>query len=281
MRFLSRSLKRMRIVPAATLALALTVWGGAPAKAGYLVVNNDEWTFSNTGFTQSPDAGTFINNITNLFTGDQPGHFLAYSQNFGLTQTSLANAVTGAGHTWTVSTAGPFTAAALSAYDGVFLAGSLGPTYPDQQVLIDYVQNGGNVYIGAGTGNLGPVAEAAAWNQLLALAGLQFESVYNGITGNAVPVGPHPLLAGVSSLYFANGSSVLDIAPADDTGEILFSLNGAGMLALGHFGELPPPSEFTPPSAIPAPGGVALFGFALAGFALTRRRSVLSRRAAS
>ena len=271
----SRFFKRMRLVPAAALVLALTVWGGEPAKAGYLVVNNDEWTFSNTGFAQSPTASVFINNITNLFTGDQPGNFLAYSQNFGLNEASLANAVTGAGHTWTVSTAGPFTAAALSAYDGVFLAGSLGPTYPDQQVLIDYVQNGGNVYIGAGTGNLGPVAEAAAWNQLLALAGLQFESVYNGITGNAVPVGPHPLLAGVSSLYFANGSSVLDIAPADDTGEILFSLNGAGMLALGHFGDLPPPSEFTPPSAIPAPGGIALLALGLAGFVLIRRRSVL------
>ena len=57
------------------------------------MVNNDEWTLSNTGFSISPSAGTFINNITNLFTGDQPGSFLAYSNNFGLTESSLANAV--------------------------------------------------------------------------------------------------------------------------------------------------------------------------------------------
>ncbi len=240
-----------------------------PAYAGYVVVNSDEWTFSNTGFTQSPDASVFINNITNLFTGDQPGNYLAYSQNFGLTQSSLANAVTGAGHTWTVSTAGPFTATALSAYDAVFFAGTVGGSYLDQQVIIDYVQAGGNAYIGAGTGNLGPAAEAAGWNQVLAQSGLEFEDTYNGIGGNVAPTGPHPLLAGVSTLYFANGNSVIDTAPTNDSGEILFSLNDQGMLALGSFGTLPPPSEFSP---VPEPAAVALFGFGLLGLGIARRR---------
>jgi hypothetical protein len=244
-----------------------------PAQAGYLVVNNDEWTFSNNGFAQSPDASVFINNITNLFTGDQPGNFLAYSQNFGLTQSSLANAVTGAGHTWTISTAGPFTAAALGAYDAVFLTGTVGGAYPDQQVIIDYVNAGGNVYIGAGTGSLGAAAEAAAWNQVLALAGLEFEAAYNGISGNPAPIGPHPLLAGVSSLYFNNGSTIFDLAPLDDTGEILFELNGEGMLALGYFGDLPPPSEFSPPSVASAPASLTLLGIGLAGLARARRRA--------
>lgn len=270
-RFGSGVRHRAAVCAVLSVAAFAGLFGAAPARAGYLVINNDEWTFSDAGFTQSPSASVFINNITNLFTGDQPGNFLAYSSNFGLTQSSLANAVTGAGHSWTVSTAGPFTAAALGAYDAVFFAGTVGASYPDQQVILDYLQGGGNVYIGAGTGNNGAVAEAAGWNLVLAAAGLAFEGTYNGITGNAVPVGPHPLLAGVSSLYFANGNTVLDLAPADDSGQILFSLNGRGMLALGQFGELPPPSEFSP-TTVPEPASLAVAGLGLAGLGLARRR---------
>ena len=131
------------------------------------------------------------------------------------------------------------------------------------------MQAGGNAYIGAGTGSLGAVAEAAGWNQVLAQSGLEFEGTYNGVSGNVAPIGPHPLLAGVSSLFFANGNTVIDLAPADDSGEILFSLNGQGMLALGSFGTLPPPSEFSP---VPEPAAVALFGFGLLVLGIARRR---------
>jgi hypothetical protein len=268
-----RSIRLHAALAGALLIMSLVVSNG-PVQAGYLVVNNDEWTFSNTGFNQSPDAGVFINNITNLFTGDQPGNFLAYSQNFGLNQSSLSNAVTGAGHNWTVSTAIPFTAASLGNYDAVFFAGTVGGVYPNQQTIIDYVQGGGNVYIGAGTGNGGSAVEAAAWNQVLATAGLEFEGLYNGITANVVPVGPHPLLAGVSSLYFAHGNSVVDLGTAGTTGEILFEHNGNGMLALGSFGELPPPSEFSP---VPEPRTLAVLGVGLICLGFARRRRNHSR----
>ena len=32
-------------------------------KVGKIVVNSDEWTLSNGGFAQAPDAATFVTNI--------------------------------------------------------------------------------------------------------------------------------------------------------------------------------------------------------------------------
>jgi len=122
-------------VALSSLALA------APSQAGYLVINNDEWTFTTTGFAQSPNAGIFINNITKLFTGGvMGGNFLAFSNNFGLTGSELSNAVTSAGHTWTVSTAVPFTLANLQTYDAVFLGGY--STGVDRDVLNAYLLAG-------------------------------------------------------------------------------------------------------------------------------------------
>ena len=77
MRFLWLKMRNFHAFLAGAVLAAL-LFGAVPlAQAGYLVVNNDEWTFSNAGFANSPDASVFINNVTNLFTGDQPGNFLA------------------------------------------------------------------------------------------------------------------------------------------------------------------------------------------------------------
>jgi hypothetical protein len=56
--------------------------------------------------------------------------------------------MTSAGHSWTVSTAVTFDLPTLLQYEGVFLAGNA----VDNQVLINYVNNGGNIYLAGGTG---------------------------------------------------------------------------------------------------------------------------------
>lgn len=230
------------------------------AHAGFLVANNDEWTLSDQGFNAAPATGAFINNVTNLFTGDQAGNFLAYSNNFGLTGTSLKNAVEGAGHTWTAATTVTFDVATLNNYDGIFLGGT--PGLANQQVVIDYLLGGGNAYIMAGTGAYGgAAAEAAAWNDVLALGGLQFASNWCCSNVNTAPDdGSHPLLAGVPNLFFDYGNAITDLDTAGTNGEVLFSYNGNGMLALSSFGDLPPDSQYSP---VPAPSMIWLFGLGL------------------
>ena len=108
---------------------------------GKIVISNDEWTLSDTGFAQSPDAAMFALNVTSFFTDGVPGSFLAFSTNLGLTQSELASTIRGAGHTWEVSTTVDFSLPNLLQYDAIFLAGD--PV--DTAVLIDYVNNGGDV----------------------------------------------------------------------------------------------------------------------------------------
>lgn len=135
----------------ATCLLLMALMPGVATAAGgpgRIVVNHDEWTLSDFGFSQSPVGATqFALNVASWFTGGGNGHFLVYSNNFGLTQASVLNTLNGAGHTVTVSTVVPFTVANLLNYDGVFLGG----VAANNSVLIDYVQAGGNVYLAGGT----------------------------------------------------------------------------------------------------------------------------------
>ena len=214
--------------------LAMLFGSCGAVKAAFVVVNNDEWTLSNTGFGNAPDAGVFAQNVASLFSGGGSGDFLAYSSNFGLTQNSLANTMTGAGHTWTVSTAVSFDLPTLQTYDGVFLAGPVGGGAPDTAVLTQYVQGGGNVYLAGGTGVFtgGATGEAAVWNPFLNSFGLAFGSPFNGVGGN-IPIGSsHPIFANVDTLYQNNGSDALDIDVSDPRGEVLVSFNGHDLYAI-------------------------------------------------
>lgn len=224
----------MRSVCLLLLACVLS----APALfAGKLIVNNDEWTMSNG----QPNAGAFAANIANWFSPGGPGTFLVYSNNFGLDNATFTGALTGAGHSVTVNTAAPFTLPDLSAYDGVFLGGYVGAY--DASVLTSYVNGGGNVYLMGGTGGVG--GEDTIWDGFLGSFGFEFGPSYNGITVTQPITSLHPIFAGIGTLYFANGNSVL-LAGVNPNASILETFSGQGLIGVyegsGANGAIPEPS---------------------------------------
>ncbi|MEW6219399.1 MAG: VPLPA-CTERM sorting domain-containing protein [Thermodesulfobacteriota bacterium] len=244
-----------------TIFSALAIGGGlllglaGPASAGKIVLANDEWTLSYAHYTEPNDPGVFATNVAAWFTGGSAGSFLAYSNNFGLTGTDLANSMTGAGHSWTVSTAVSFDLATLQAYDGVFLAG----TAADTTVLTQYVQGGGNVYLAGGTGWGGAGGEAALWNPFLNNFGLGLDTEYNGVSGSIPISSSHPIFNGVDHLHQGNGQDTLDLV-AGDNAETLVSYYGHGLYAV-YEGAAP----------VPVPAAGLLLASGLAGLAGVRR----------
>jgi hypothetical protein len=209
-------MRKQVTVCALVLCICLMLGHGVWAR-GKIVLSNDEWPLSETGFSQAPDAVTFAKNIATWFTGGGTGRFLVFSSNFSLTASSpLCPTLIGAGHTCTVDTSLPFDLPTLQGVDGVFLAGKVNGGVPDNNVLIQYVENGGHVYLAGGTGEFNDASEeAAAWNQFLKHFGVAFDgSAYNGVIGTFPISSSHPTFVGVSSLYQNNGNDIVELDPA-------------------------------------------------------------------
>jgi len=199
------------------------------SKVGKIIINADEWTLSDAGYQQAPDTDKFVQNIANWFTGGKPGKFHGLSTNFGLTQGSIARSFASGGHTWTTGVNIPLTLESLRNYDGIFLGGDK----VDSQLLIDYVNAGGNVYVMAGTGWGGAVVEANNWNPFLTAFGLKFAGQYNNITGKLSISDKHPIFAGVQALYTCNGNSITDLEADNPTNQIVLRYgDDQGLIAI-------------------------------------------------
>ena len=251
------------------LVIGLGVFNHQAAIAAKIVVNHDEWTLSDTGFFNAPDAGTFATNIANWFTGNQPGAFHAYSTNFGLTESLLENAITSEGHTWTTGVNITFDLPTLLTYDGIFLAGN--PA--DNNVLIDYVNAGGNVYLAGGTSIGGPFDEADRWNSFLNEFGFDFGAPYNQVSGVTPVSNSHPIFQNVSGIYQNNGNSITDLELSNPNNEVLISNATGGLIAVYATDDEPPTPK---PVSTPEPASILAFlsfGAALMSRVYTKKQT--------
>ena len=201
-----------------------------------IVINHDEWTLTEAGFANSPDAGKFARNLAHWITGGKPGRFLAYtncalgSVAEAFTGPSLRAAIEADGHIWETSSTIPFTLENLRHYDAVFLSANV----VDNQVLTDYVNAGGTVYISAGTKRSGQEAdiEAGWYNAFLNHFGLAYGYPYNGVVGTLPVYSNHPIFAGVHQLYYANGNPVVVLDPSDPKTSIIDRFDFKNLMAI-------------------------------------------------
>lgn len=213
-------MKTKRIIAAVLAVLFILTTG---AKAGRIVVANDDWIFwTGFGFQDPRDGTQFAQNVARWFVGEGSGSFLAYSNHYGVTAPELRDAMESAGHTWTVSTSVPFDLQTLLTYDAVFV----GVVAVDNGVLADYVRAGGNVYLFSA----GNPEDPAMWNGFLGAFGLQLVDsfAFNG----SVPISSaHSLFEGVDYLLTVNGTYIADLASSDPRNQILVEYGGKGIFA--------------------------------------------------
>lgn len=242
-----------------TLTLALFLIASVPSWAGRIVVNHDEWTTSNTGYSQAPagSANAFVTNVASFLTAGAGTNILVYSNNFSLTQSNFLSTLTTAGYTVTSQTTpfATFDLASIQGYQAIFLAGN--PVPADFNVLAAYVNAGGGVYVAGGTAS---VNDQAVWNPFLNAFGLNFGPNYNGIGGVIAPTTGHPIFNGVARLYYDNGNTV--------------SLTGGNPNAsiVAHQSSITGPGLIGVYDLVPEPSSLALMTAGLIGVAVLRRR---------
>jgi RHS repeat-associated protein len=206
------------------------------AKHGSIVVCADDWTLSGAGF--SCDASNFVKNLVGMFTTEEHSHFIGASRNFGVDNADLANAIRALGHSWAVVNPANVTLEQLRTANGVFLCSDSVNT----DALIAYVRDGGNVYLGGGTGSA--PSEANKWNSFLHVFGLHMAPVFSFNDSRCFPIeSSSPLCTDVHSLLAWAGNPVGTTnelnpraysIPTTDGDGLLAVYDGANRLAFAH-----------------------------------------------
>ena len=235
-------------------ALATT----ASAFAGKIIVDNDEWTLSNSGFASAgyANATAYAQNAAQFLTGGPAGGTTKIwidSSNFGLNGSDLRTAL--GAYNLTDAGFSTFTLFNLQSYQAVFLSGD-NLTAGEESALVNYVRGGGSVYVAAGTGVIsgGAAGEAAQWNAFLNPFSLDLATSYNGINGALAITGASPIFAGVSQLYYIHGNPVR--ATGLGAQIITSDPSGAGLIGTYSASTAPEPSTI-----LLAAGALAVLGF--------------------
>jgi hypothetical protein len=193
-----------------------------------IFVANSGSTFTNTGFEKAPDTASFVRNLANWFTDGRPGKFYFCpppsidEASFSL----LAETVTKAGHTWTVSGSGK-----PENVDVHFI----GESYDyDENVITGLMKNGGKICIFPDLEGAEGEEDGGGmnWNWSMWPFGFQYKNCFNKISGNQEINSDHPIFAGVKYLYQINGTSVINFLPDEQANQILVSKNGQGLYGI-------------------------------------------------
>ncbi len=229
-----------------------------PVFAGRIVINSDEWPLSDPGFTNAAglNASNFAVNLA-TFLAPANNNILIYSNDFGLTQSSLSTVLTNAGYNVTTTT-GAFNP---SGFGAIFLAGSLHSATTSD--LINFVNSGGGVYIAAGISGSSDLS-ANLFNPFLNTFGLGFSSSFAFIGGflDAIDSQVHPLFGGVSQLYYDGVNEALGTGASPFASVVEFQgTSSFGLIA-----------SYDGPDQVPEPASALLVALGTAILALRGRK---------
>jgi len=233
---------------------------GQSINYGKIVVNADEWTLSSSGFGSCPDASTFVHNIASWFTSKEHGAFLYTTNNFGMADGALANALQKLGHSLTFVNPDSLTLAPLKAADGVFVSSEI----VNNDTLIAYVRGGGNVYLCGGVG-IGDIDEANRWNPFLQSFGLQMGWPYAFMSFQCYPIESSSIVAaGVHSLAYWGGNPISRSATNNDRSIVIASANGQGLVGVFDGTQKIAAARLSAQSKSPCGGAAPTYSWALA-----------------
>jgi choice-of-anchor C domain-containing protein len=183
----------------------------------------------------------FAVNVARWITAGNSGRLLAVDSNPLDTRAKYSqlviDAIAAAGFTTDVTNRINYTTEELSEYDGIFV-GQLGPSGAvfDNQILVDYIRNGGGVYLYSGVLDGRPNEEVIAWEDFLSPIGLAYgdggTSRYNEFYGSIPVSSSHPIFSGISELRAANGVSLRDTESDNPLNQVLITYQGEGVYAV-------------------------------------------------